>query len=1298
MALEGGNAVKRTGLAGVIADARKKVYPGTYEARKDKSLDKEAEALAKYINDNIGGGGGAVDSVFGRDGEVVAEEGDYTTDQVTEGDNKYYPGEDAEKLAGIEDGADVTDAENVSEAGAQMTDEKSQPDGYASLDEDGKVPESELPDSVNATIQVVYNRSRADATKIDVDGDEETPDPTGFRFESTAAGDRGMKHITPAAYLTAARLMRLAQFGANRHYLVENVLYTILDTVIYRFDFPSMRLLDSHDIEGALDISDISANSDYIFCLVGDNCLVLNVSDYSTFANFSVLSTGSKRCVADDDYVYVQDYSDTSFIVFTPSGTVVSSLTYGGSGIFNCLAVDSGYVYVSQPGATIRKFSKTSPHTEVASVSVSYYPICLCAYETKVYVVDADFDVHILDSSLVEQLVFHTYAPAGVYIYDISVSSDGLVLSTSNTTGFYSQPGLSSLIDADYEWIDFRAASWSEAGMTGRVGPINIENNANSIAEIVASKGAADGFASLDSGGKVPSSQLPSGTVNSVFGRAGTVVAESGDYTTDQVTEGTNKYYPSTDSSKLAGIESGADVTDATNVATAGAQMTTEKSQANGYASLDGSGKVPTGELPDVLVGSVNYQGTWNASTNTPALASGVGTKGFYYVVSVPGSTDLDGITDWKSNDWAIFNGTSWEKIDNTDSVSSVFGRTGAVVAGSGDYTADQITETATRVFVSPTQESKLDGIEAGAEVNTVDSVFGRIGAVVAGSGDYTTDQVTEGTNKYYPSADSSKLAGIEAGAEVNNISDTNAAALTGGGETTLHSHPGGGGAVDSVFGRDGVVVATTGDYTAAQVTNAFDKTIDGTDDILNDSPVSGSTATDALTTLAASQWVESETAVGASWVVVDEFTVTEDGGMLWVATVSKGGNTRQSVLQCSWDYDGDTISDLLELASNDTGDTSEVTFAVNLASGTVTLLADAASTGWTVKIRKLSLMDGSSPVSRTVLNVDPTVLQRVDTGEFETAQDGVAYFSPKQHGGYFGKIERVYYSNPSHNDVLATGASKLIAGEIRGRNVVNGVDSRFATSVFSEFDGIDTYVGLAVGDPNGDLVLKTTATSVYSVWVDYVKTTPPTLSPTGQPFADPSSPLLKRADNGRWELPAITKHGNITSISDAGGGQITVSSTNTLSAGEQINITGTTNYNGLYVVQSATGANFTVLATYVATETGKWIDTNEYLSRETVFQFLGGTLFVRRIEDSNMDTNSTYMQIPDATTLAVLKFDGYFIQSGDTDDRIGINAVVGTSSLQIQIFGKLDMIETYAASAITIVRGLLTYMKDATS
>ena len=64
------------------------------------------------------------------------------------------------------------------------------------------------------------------------------------------------------------------------------------------------------------------------------------------------------------------------------------------------------------------------------------------------------------------------------------------------------------------------------------------------------------------------------------------------------------------------------------------------------------------------------FQGNWNASTNTPTLASGVGTVGNYYVVSVAGNTNLDGITDWEVGDWAVFvevgGVDKWDKIDQT--------------------------------------------------------------------------------------------------------------------------------------------------------------------------------------------------------------------------------------------------------------------------------------------------------------------------------------------------------------------------------------------------------------------------------------------------------------------------------------------------------------------------------------------------------------------------------------------------------------------------------------------------------
>jgi hypothetical protein len=81
----------------------------------------------------------------------------------------------------------------------------------------------------------------------------------------------------------------------------------------------------------------------------------------------------------------------------------------------------------------------------------------------------------------------------------------------------------------------------------------------------------------------------------------------------------------------------------------------------------------------DNVAGGLDYQGTWNASTNTPTLASGVGVNGYYYITATAGSTNLDGITDWQIGDWLLFNGTVWQKIDQSNLVTSVNGQTGAV-------------------------------------------------------------------------------------------------------------------------------------------------------------------------------------------------------------------------------------------------------------------------------------------------------------------------------------------------------------------------------------------------------------------------------------------------------------------------------------------------------------------------------------------------------------------------------------------------------------------------------------------
>lgn len=136
-----------------------------------------------------------------------------------------------------------------------------------------------------------------------------------------------------------------------------------------------------------------------------------------------------------------------------------------------------------------------------------------------------------------------------------------------------------------------------------------------------------------------------------------------------------------------------------------------------------------------------NFKGFWDASSNTPTLADGVGVNGDYYFVSTAGTQDLgSGAISFGTGDMVINSAGTWNKIPAQNLVTSVFGRQGVITAQFGDYNADQIDDSST-------------------------------------------------TNKFTNVTAINKLAGIEDGAEVNNISDSNASSLTGGDDTNLHHH-----------------------------------------------------------------------------------------------------------------------------------------------------------------------------------------------------------------------------------------------------------------------------------------------------------------------------------------------------------------------------------------------------------------------------------------------------------------------------------------------------------------------------
>jgi len=152
-------------------------------------------------------------------------------------------------------------------------------------------------------------------------------------------------------------------------------------------------------------------------------------------------------------------------------------------------------------------------------------------------------------------------------------------------------------------------------------------------------------------------------------------------------------------------------------------------SPANGVGVVTVSSSVP---------GSLTYVGTWNASTNVPTLTSSVGTLNNYYVVSTGGTTNLNGINLWSPGDWAIFNGSVWEKLDGSSNEAfnsiTITGLTGYLYANN--------TSPVTASLTIPSSNISGLGTMSTQNANSV-AITG--GNVTISSGNVSTSNVNAG-------------------------------------------------------------------------------------------------------------------------------------------------------------------------------------------------------------------------------------------------------------------------------------------------------------------------------------------------------------------------------------------------------------------------------------------------------------------------------------------------------------------------------------------------------------------------
>lgn len=299
--------------------------------------------------------------------------------------------------------------------------------------------------------------------------------------------------------------------------------------------------------------------------------------------------------------------------------------------------------------------------------------------------------------------------------------------------------------------------------------------------------------------------------VTSVFGRTGAIVATSGDYSF----------------SLISGTAS---------VGQGGTGLTTPGIAGNVLTS-DGAGNWTSSVPPSAPVSSVfGRTGVVVATSGDYSFSLISGTAAVSQGGTGLTATGADG------NVLTALGGVWVSSTPTSAPVSSVFGRTGAVTAQAADYSFSLIsgtaaanqggtgfttytkgdiihasaTNTLAKLLIGTTgQVLTVSGGDAAWSDPIIASVFGRTGIIVATSGDYSFSLIS-GT-----AAVGQGGTGLTSPGTSGNVLTSNGTAWV---SSALPSAP-----VTSVFGRTGIITATSGDYSFSLISGTAIETQGGT-------------------------------------------------------------------------------------------------------------------------------------------------------------------------------------------------------------------------------------------------------------------------------------------------------------------------------------------------------------------------------------------------------------------------------------------------------------------------------------
>lgn len=179
--------------------------------------------------------------------------------------------------------------------------------------------------------------------------------------------------------------------------------------------------------------------------------------------------------------------------------------------------------------------------------------------------------------------------------------------------------------------------------------------------------------------------------------------------------------------------------------------------QPNGIATLDESGKITFSQLPNTIIGALQYKGTWDCSGGVyPILTS----TGDYYICNIAG--DISGTT-YNIGDWLVYNGALWDKLEGSlETHASLH-----IHGGSDEIDGDKLSIDWNATYYTPTSTGVSDDIDhLSSHLNGIDEL---LGIIITSTGNLTSTQkidLTDGgetnlhihDNRYYTELESDSL------------------------------------------------------------------------------------------------------------------------------------------------------------------------------------------------------------------------------------------------------------------------------------------------------------------------------------------------------------------------------------------------------------------------------------------------------------------------------------------------------------------------------------------------------------